>query len=320
MSKDNYLDKANDFSNKKLNELIIGLSSSLTKKEFKTDFLRNICVYVCGSLGRYELSEKSDLDLFFIYNKQDPCSNLEKYRFFSKIYDVNNKLGFKDPSKGGYFWDIISKKNLVDIGSRNEDYNNSFTARLLLILESKPIFNIKLYNNIVRDVVDAYFIDYEKHPDNFFPMFLINDILRYWFTLTLNHEHRRDKKDNKQTRCWKRLKLKFPRLLTCFSTLACLYKKDINPEYVIDLMSKTPMERLSIAAGENKKISSLVIKIKKEYNWFLSLTKENPSWWDIEENKKMAFKNADDFHELVVHKLLNEVSKNNIELKKRIEI
>jgi len=320
MSKDNYLNKANDFSNKKLDELITGLSASLTKEEFKTDFLKNICVYACGSLGRCELSEKSDLDLFFIYNKQDSCSNLEKYRFFSKIYDVNKELGFKDPSKGGGFWDLISKENLVEIGSRNEDYNNSFTARLLLILESKPIFNIELYNNIVKDVVDAYFIDYKSHPSNFLPMYLINDILRYWFTLTLNYEHRRDDKDNKQTRYWKRLKLKFPRLLTCFSTLACLYKKDIKPEDVIELTSKTPLERLSFAAGENKKISSLVIEIEKKYNWFLSLTQENPSWWDIEENKKMAFKNADDFHELVVHKLLNEVSKGNIELKKRIEI
>jgi predicted nucleotidyltransferase len=303
-----------------LKELVEELSSSINEEEFEKNFLEKICIYVCGSLGRDELSEESDLDLFFIYDSVDTCNNLEKYRFFSKVYDVNKKLGFKDPSGNGLYWDFIFRKKLIEIGSRDEDYVNSFTARLLLMLESKPIFNTVLYNNIIKEVISAYFKDYDDHSGNFFPMYLINDILRYWFTLTLNFEYRRNDKDDKHKRYWKRLKLKFPRLLTCFSMLACLFRSDINKEYVSELTSKTPLEILDIAAGTNNNILLIVKKIKEQYNWFLSLTKETPSWWSNEENKKLAFDNADNFHEIIIRKLLNEISKNNPDLKKKIEI
>jgi hypothetical protein len=315
-----YLNKANEFSQNKLKELIEALSFSINEKEFEKDFLEKICIYVCGSLGRSELSEKSDLDLFFIYDDDDLCSNLDKYRFFSRVYDVNKKLGFKEPTKKGLYWDFISKKNLTEIGSRYEDSNNSFTARLLLILESKPVFNEKLYKKIIDNVISEYFIDYSDHHDNFLPMFLINDILRFWFTLMLNYEYRRDGNDKKHERYWKRLKLKFPRLLTCFSTLACLFKNDINQDYVTKLTLKTPLERLNIAAGTDHSILLLIDKIKEDYSWFLGLTKENHSWWEKEENKKLAFDKADNFHELIIRNLINEISKNNPELKKRIEL
>lgn len=116
-----------------------------------------ICIYACGSMGRLEMTEKSDLDLFFVSEdngSQDfTITNLDKYLFFSKLYEINGKLKYQDPSKGGLYWEFTPKENLLDIGSRQEDYNNSFTARMLLLLESKPLYNENAYKRIVKETM-----------------------------------------------------------------------------------------------------------------------------------------------------------------------
>jgi predicted nucleotidyltransferase len=313
------LKKAKALSQGKLSQITEKLSCVFTEKDFDKSFLENICVYACGSLARDELVENSDLDLFFINNSEDDISKLNTYNFFSELHKVQKEFSFKDPSKGGHFWVFTSKKNLLDIGSQMEDCNNSLTARLLLLLESKPIFNEKLYNSVVEEVVKKYFVDYEGHEQDFIPMFLINDIFRYWYTLTLNYEFRRDKNDTQNDKCWKRLKLKYARLLTCFSFIACLFEQNITPGKVSAIIKKSPMERLDYLANKNKNISKIVSDIKNGYDWFISLKAEQPTWWEDMNNKESALKNADNFHNTVVHTFMNEIYKINETLKNKLD-
>lgn len=311
--------EAKSLSEDKIKELVKELSNTFTKKEFDSSFLDNICIYTCGSLARYEFVNESDLDLFFINNSNKEISQLYKQLFFQKLFEINKKLKYRDPSKFGLYWDFIAKKNLLDIGSQIEDYNNSFTARLLLILESKPIFNEKMYDNLINDVVNEYFYDYEKHKNDFQPMILLNDIFRYWYTLTLNYEFKRDENDPPNDKYWKRLKLKYPRLLTCFSFISCLFEKNITSDKVIMIIKKTPLERLDYLASNNENLSDSVKKIKLKYNWFLELKSKNESWWNDKENKETAFKNAEEFHNVIFHDLMNEIYNNNMELRNKID-
>jgi predicted nucleotidyltransferase len=313
------LESAKKLSEEKLKQLMEELSVAFTEKEFDKSFLGNICVYACGSLARYELVENSDLDLFFINNSENQISNLNMFNFFSRIYKVQKELGFKDPSKGGLFLNFTPKKNLLDIGSQMEDCNNSLTARLLLLLESKPIFNAELYDKIIEETVKKYFVDYEEHEQNFVPMFLLNDIFRYWYTLTLNYEFRRDEKDIPNDKCWKRLKLKYARLLTCFSFIACLFEKQITPEKVIKIIKKSPLERLDFVATDNNDLSKIVLDIKTKYNWFISLKGEQPTWWETKANKDSALENADKFHDTVVRTFMNEIYKTNETLRNKLD-
>lgn len=276
------------------------------------DRYQNICVYACGSLGRLEMTQNSDLDLFFISlldSKVDPMEqNLNKYIFFSKLYEINCAMGFPAPSKGGEYWSIINKSDFLDIGSRKEDFNNSFTARLLFMLESKPLYNERVYNQLLEETVSKYFVDYQDHQDQFYPLFLMNDILRYWYTLTLNYEYRRDNKDSVNKKYWKRLKLKYARLVTCFSMLACLYHKNVTPDYVAECIKMTPIERLDKLALKNERISGIVKEIKLEYEWFLNLRQSMENGFDENEQRKSAFMRAEKFHELIVHRLMGELS------------
>ncbi len=285
---------------------------------------QNICVYACGSLGRLEMTQNSDLDLFFISlhdREVDPMEkNINKYNFFSKLYEINQVMGFPNPSKEGEYWCFINKADFLDIGSRKEDFNNSFTARLLFMLESKPIYNEKIYDQLLEETVSKYFVDYQDHQDEFYPLFLMNDILRYWYTLTLNYEYRRDNHDSVNKKNWKRLKLKYARLITCFSLLACLYHKNVTSDYVVDCIKMTPIERMNRLALHNEGISSIVEEIKAEYEWFLSLRQKMDNGFDEEEQRISAFLRAEKFHDLIVHKLMGELSKDYPELKSKTDI
>ena len=290
----------------------------------KGDLNNRICIYACGSMGRLEMTEKSDLDLFFVTETTDsqdaPIVNLDKYLFFSKLYEINKRLRYENPSNGGIYWVFTPKENLLDIGSRQEDYNNSLTARMLLLLESKPLYNDDAYNRIVKETINKYFSDYMDYNNQFYPLFLMNDILRYWYTLTLNYEYRRDDKDDANKRYWKRLKLKYARLITCYSMLACLYRKNISPEYVFECVEKTPFERLRMLADEREEIKDIVSKIETSYEWYLELRKQGPEWWDKPQNKTEALTKANEFHNLVVHNFMKCIADANPELRYRADV
>ena len=292
-----------------------------------TDILSsNICVYACGSLGRLEMTHKTDLDLFFIaLNDSDKeskeiYSNVNRYLFFSNLYSINKELGYHEPSKHGDYWVFTPKCNLLDIGSRQEDYNNSFTARMLLILESKPIFNESGYRELLKEVIEKYFVDYKDYKSRFYPLYLMNDIMRYWYTLTLNYEYRRDGGDDANEKSWKRLKLKYARLITCFSMIACLYKKSITPEDVMNYTQMTPFERLWSLSDTITDIKGIISKIENEYEWFISLRDEKAEWWDIADNRTNAINKADYFHKLVFCDLMRVVSGSNPALRQKMDV
>ena len=56
-----------------------------------------------------------------------------------------------------------------------------------MLLESKPLFNETLYDSQMDEIVGLYFRD-DVDRSSFKPLFLLNDLLRFWRTLCLNYE------------------------------------------------------------------------------------------------------------------------------------
>jgi hypothetical protein len=134
---------------------------------------------------------------------------------------------------------------------------NTFTARLLLLLESRPLVGDAAYNRFVEAVVDAYWRDYKDHQTEFMPAFLANDILRMWRTFCVNYEARTRTapKKEKVKRKVKNYKLKHSRLLTCYSALlylAALYSanRTVSPQDAMGMIRKTPTQRIEWLLGE----------------------------------------------------------------------
>jgi hypothetical protein len=166
------------------------------------------------------------------------------------------------------------------LGSPQDDLENAFTARMLLLLESRCVFNETVYERLLAQVVGFYFRDFDDHAETFVPVFLTNDILRFWRTLTLNYEFDRfqasqqpeaDRPRAKAAIALKNYKLKFSRLATCYSMAVNLVgtPAPVTPDMVLDLCSLTPHQRFERLRGRSNEIDSLLAILAERYEEFL---------------------------------------------------
>ena len=274
----------------------------------------NLCVYITGSYGRLEASQYSDLDLFFIHlgsEKDDSISNVDKTLIDANVIKICRKLEFPEFTKGGIYLKIHYLDDILDkLGSPEDDAQNFFTARMLLLLESLPITNTSIYEQSIRKVIDSYYRDYNDHEKDFHPVFLVNDIHRYWRTMCLNYEHNRersvDSSDDKKAKAHlKNLKLKFSRLQTCFSMIAPILavKGSVSPDQIYNLVTMTPQERLNHIVTVKPSLKTCVDGILTEYGWFLEKTgvdsTESLKWILDRGNRNLAFDRARNFGKLM---------------------
>jgi len=217
------------------------------------------CVYATGSFGRLEAGTDSDLDLFIVVktkkeekrgrpirvNQLDGVDEIKlKYHIVSAVQEV----GIADFDGGGKYLDSHQIGDFTEwLGSQEDDYRNTLTGRLLMLLESRPLLGKQVYDELLKNVIAAYFKDYETNKDNFVPAFLVNDILRMWRTFCVNYEFNRTKGGSD----WKikNLKLKYSRMLTCYSAILYLLavfakSNTVSPTAVKAMVGLTPTERL----------------------------------------------------------------------------
>ena len=129
-------------------------------------------------------------------------------------------------------------------GSRLDDSENLFTTRMLLILESQFIANEPVYRKHLSCILKLYYRDWSE-ANSFKPIFLLNDLLRYWRTMCLNYEERRHYANQPFRK--KNVNLKFSRMLTVFGTVLPLIADSTDSVSKIEgLCTKTPLERLAV--------------------------------------------------------------------------
>jgi predicted nucleotidyltransferase len=243
-----------------------------------------LCVYATGSYGRLEAGEDSDIDLFFLYDGADleeefPFTTF--VRVAAAIIDATEEMAFPPFTGDGEYLEVHYVRRMEEVlGSREDDSINAFTARMLLLLESRPVLAPAVYEALLERVVGFYYRDFADHPDEFEPTFLTNDILRFWRTLTLNYEHKRltlrtltgDALARKKAdSALKNYKLKVSRLLTCFSMVANLAAQapPVVAQDILTLCAETPRERIRRLAGSGGHSSKLVAALDERYDTFL---------------------------------------------------
>ena len=160
----------------------------------ESQLLDRACVYVTGSFGRREASGHSDLDLFIAgrtRHDERALPPLDEILVKADLIKVTRDMGFQDFSGDGEYLVHYSVDKLIhSLGTPEDDAANTFTARLLLLLESRPLLGADVYSDVLSAVVSAYWRDYDDHKNEFLPAFLVNDILRLWRTFCVNYEAR----------------------------------------------------------------------------------------------------------------------------------
>lgn len=304
-------------SGKRLSDLKTKLGSTETRLAGKA------CVYVTGSFGRAEAGTHSDLDLFIVglgTADKPQLTRLDQICVKADLVHANREMAFPDFSGDGEYLEHYAIGQLVKtLGTPDDDATNTFTARLLLLLESRPLLGVAVYTEVINDVVAAYWRDYEDHRDEFIPAFLANDILRLWRTFCVNYEARTstEPEEKKAKRRLKNYKLKHSRLLTCYSALAFLSATyamygSVKVEAVQEMVNLTPTQRLEHLAGLTKltPVRASIEKIVTQYEAFLTQT-DAPEAVLIERfldsHQRKAFDRASDLGDLI-YELLSGIS------------
>lgn len=249
-----------------------------------------LSVYVTGSYGRLEAWAGSDIDLFFLHGGSEdegPFPYTTFIRIASALIDATEAMGFPAFTGDGEYLEVhyVGQMERV-LGSREDDYLNAFTARMLLLLESRPLLNDEVYESLLARIIGFYFRDYQDHQAGFLPIFLQNDILRFWRTLTLNYEHHRlkllalsgpDLESKKADSAVKNFKLKVSRLSTCFSMVAHLSSANapVTPEQIRQLCSLTPSKRFQALRGRTDAADALIDELEQQYAEFLEITQRD---------------------------------------------
>jgi hypothetical protein len=149
-----------------------------------------ICVFAAGSYGRLEVGANSDLDVFAVWDDEQkpPSSRLIAYSVFGRLIQVNESLELPPFSGDGKFLAVHDFSSLCrHAGQPKDDLDNTFTTRMLFLLESQWLNNESIYAALRTKIVEHYFRD-SVGKKSFRPLFLLNDVLRYWRTLCLNYE------------------------------------------------------------------------------------------------------------------------------------
>jgi predicted nucleotidyltransferase len=210
--------------------------------------LDTLSVAVFGSIARQEMTEGSDFDyLILTHEIVDDPQHIKDCR--AAVDDVRKKLNFNPPGTTGTFGRVASAADVIDRIGLEEDTDRTLTRRILLLEESVALHNLPKHAKLVERLIDRYLLDYKSRPKTGVPRFLLNDVVRYWRTITVDYQA---KKWDELDETWglRYLKLLISRKLTFAGTVVSLFIPAIT-QYVAsnDLLVKQfampPLARLA---------------------------------------------------------------------------
>jgi hypothetical protein len=222
-----------DHSAKTLQQINRAIASRLTEEK--------IIVAVAGSLGRMDASFGiSDFDYLLLLDDESIDGNA----IDAKLREVAAELNLPPPNPHGAFVKPIGVEELIRrTGSPDEDVA-TMAKRLLLLMESKPVYNEAGFKNVIERILAKYLgrvtQDHSKEA-----LFLLNDTIRYFRAICVNYEFSFFKENEK----WglRYVKLLHSRVIMyaglLFLTLNSSKYGD-KPKYIRQHIEKTPLEKI----------------------------------------------------------------------------
>lgn len=245
---------------------------------------------VFGSIARGEWTTQSDVDWILLIDGQSyPEHKLREA-------DIARALvagGFAEPGSSGIFGRMVGSHDLVHTIGGEDDLNSNTTRRILLLLESCPIGNREAYDRVRLQIVKRYLLDdrglTHSSAGTRIPRFLLNDLTRYWRTVTVDFVYKQSADGDKK---WaiRNAKLRMSRKLIFASGLARVFLCALDPDakeaqeelhesrtvskltaYFNEQLALTPLEVLAKLCEILRIESTTVNQIFGNYDRFLAI-------------------------------------------------
>lgn len=238
-----------------------------------------------GSLARHELTPASDFDYLMAVTQDVGNHEVLMEQIVSDIRQaVEGRASLPPPGQSGIFGKCVSIDDVIsNIGLQN-DTNHNLTRRILLLEESVALTNQALHRGHLERIFERYLEARSTSGSVSVPRVLLNDIVRYWRTITIDY-HAKTSPDKRYSLRY--LKLLFSRKLCFISSLEplCWIESDSIPPTTSGLARGflTPsIVRLGRLLGELAKRGTDVEvnsgrTILKSYDRYLALT-GIPEW------------------------------------------
>jgi len=232
----------------------------------------------------------SDLDWVLLIDGQSVPEHKEQEREIERILVDRN---FIAPGTSGVFGKMVGSHDLVHNIGGEDDPNSNTTRRVLLLLESHPVGNREAYDRVRRQIVRRYLCDdrglTHASGDIRVPRFLLNDLTRYWRTITVDFVYKQ-RADNDKKWALRNAKLRMSRKLIFAAGLARVFfcHLDVAAEaarnqlkdardvtlltaYVEQELALTPMEVIAKACIDLEVSDATARAIFESYDRFLSI-------------------------------------------------
>lgn len=286
------LSEASRFTQDKLDYIRRELASCLEKSEFSD----SITIITTGSYGRGEASLESDLDLFIIFDADQPVQETIP----GELAMIESVVAAAVPNSAGdsgiFGVDAVMSFSdmLTNIGGQH-DTNQSLTRRMLFLLEGTWLFGEKRFANYQRRLLEKYIKS--STPDYKISKFLLNDIIRYYRTIATDFEFKTSEADKE----WglRNIKLRFSRKLLYFGGIIVTAEiseqsRDGKLQQATQLFSLPILERINRLSDQEASVS----EIFRIYQEFVEKISDERVRKALKKVKKSSREESQEFQEL----------------------
>ena len=259
-------------------------------------------VVVFGSVARYEVTAKSDVDWILLL---DGSATPEHRSLTAEVQETLCKSKYLEPGSSGIFGTFVGSHDLVHKIGGEDDSNSNTTRRVLLLLESLPLGDREAYDRVRKQILRRYIEDdwglTHGSGNVRVPRFLLNDLTRYWRTVTVDFVYKQVA-DANQKWALRNAKLRMSRklvfaagLLRCFfcnldasaadarkSLGAPTHEVALLLEYLEDQFNSFPLETIASACLSLDIKKETALRIFDSYDKFLAVLDDQDKREELE--------------------------------------
>lgn len=269
---------------------------------FRTRDSPDTTLVIFGSVARQEVTSSSDLDWILLIDGQSIPEHKGQEREIEKTL---SKAKYIEPGRSGIFGKMVGSHDLVHNIGGEDDLNSNTTRRVLLLLESLPIGGREAYDRVRRQIVRRYLEDDRglrySSGDVRIPRFLLNDLTRYWRTVTVDFVYKQRAENDKK---WalRNAKLRMSRKLVFAAGLLHCFFCHLDPaaedarrrlqapardlssltEYIEQQLSLTPLDIVAKACLLQAVRDDTIRSIFDPYDQFLAILDDEAKRSELE--------------------------------------